>query len=69
MYRVGPYTITSHIDAGGMATVWRATHTQTGRDVAIKLITPNKKSLSSTLDVHDEIRALARLDHPHSPYF
>jgi len=36
---VGPYEIAGEIGRGGMATVFLATDTRNGRDVALKLVT------------------------------
>ncbi|NLE52586.1 MAG: serine/threonine protein kinase [Chloroflexi bacterium] len=35
---IGPYLITGKIGAGGMANVYRARHSETGKDVALKLL-------------------------------
>ena len=36
--RLGPYQVGAHIGAGGMGEVYRATDTNLGRDVAIKVL-------------------------------
>jgi serine/threonine protein kinase len=36
--RLGPYEVTAQIGAGGMGEVWRATDTNLGRHVAIKIL-------------------------------
>ena len=63
---VGPYHITGVIAEGGMATVYRATDTQHGRTVAIKVLLPDFLSDASQVKrFQREARHTANLQHPH----
>lgn len=63
--RIGPFIIGRQLGAGGMGVVYRATYTETGRDVALKVLPPG-------LIGDDKIRArfereigiLKKLSHP-----
>jgi serine/threonine-protein kinase len=57
--RVGPYTITAEIGAGGMGVVYRAHDSRLGRDVAIKIC---GERFSERFE--REARAVAALNHP-----
>lgn len=65
MIQLGPYEIQDQIGRGGMAQVWRARHRDWNLDVALKVIigeeAANRHFLQS---FRDEVRAVARLDHP-----
>ncbi len=62
---LGPYTLTELLGEGGMGRVYRATHARLNREVAIKVIRPEKLSKDSTLRrFRQEIRAAAALSHP-----
>ena len=64
--RLGPYTITAPLGAGGMGEVYRARDSKLGRDVAIKILPahftsdPERRARFAR-----EARALATLNHPH----
>ena len=58
----GRYAVSGPLGSGGMAEVFRATDTATGRDVAIKLL--HCVEPTSTRRFRSEIEVLARLDHP-----
>jgi len=58
--RVGRYVLKKRLGAGGMGVVYKATDSELGRDVAIKMI----KSGTSSDRLKREAQALARLDHP-----
>jgi serine/threonine-protein kinase len=55
--RFGPYEIVAPLGAGAMGEVWRARDTRLGRDVAVKLLTPDGR-------FEREARAVAALSHP-----
>jgi len=63
--KIGPYTVTSQIGAGGMGEVYRARDSRLDRDVAIKVL---PSSFSSDADrlrrFAQEARAAAALNHP-----
>jgi serine/threonine protein kinase len=65
----GRYRLKSSIGTGGMGTVWRATDTQLGRDVAVKEVVPAAGLAAEERDalyerMKREARAAARLSHP-----
>src|SRR6185503_1420273 len=64
--KLGPYTITEEIGAGGMATVYRAYQPSMDRHVAIKII---RTTILQDPTVRErfqrEARLIARLEHPH----
>jgi len=63
--RIGPYTITGSLGAGGMGEVYRAHDARLGRDVALKILPdawlgdPDRRARFER-----EARALAALNHP-----
>jgi eukaryotic-like serine/threonine-protein kinase len=57
--RLGPYRIEDEVAQGGMATVFRGVHEQTGRAVAIKVPHPGEER-----HFRRELEILRRLDHP-----
>ncbi|MEO0561437.1 MAG: serine/threonine-protein kinase, partial [Chloroflexota bacterium] len=64
--RLGQYEIVEEIGKGGMATVYRAYHSRTGRDVAVKIM-HNAIALDDTALERFQMEAqlVARLEHPH----
>ena len=60
---LGPFRLTGRIDQGGMGQVWHALHPGTGLAVAVKLIREGRPELVEPFLA--EMRAVARLDHPH----
>jgi serine/threonine-protein kinase len=63
--QIGPYEITAQIGAGGMGEVYRATDTNLGRDVAIKILPVAFAQDPERLARFErEARTLASLNHP-----
>lgn len=63
--RLSNYELGDRIGAGGMGTVFRATHVFLGRTVAIKFISPEVLSdPEAVLRFAHETRAIGALDHP-----
>jgi eukaryotic-like serine/threonine-protein kinase len=63
--RVGPYEITAQIGAGGMGEVYRATDTNLGRQVAIKVLPEAfAQDPDRVARFEREARTLASLNHP-----
>jgi serine/threonine protein kinase len=63
--RLGRYEILGQIGAGGMGEVWRARDTELGREVAIKVLTPDvANSPERRKRFGREARAIAGLNHP-----
>ena len=64
--RVGAYEVTAAIGAGGMGQVYRARDTQLGRDVALKVVSPEFARDPERLSrFKREAQVLASLNHPH----
>ena len=63
--RIGPYTVSAAIGAGGMGEVYRARDTRLERDVALKVLPQNVSDDSERLlRLQREARTLAALNHP-----
>lgn len=61
----GKYRIDALIGQGGMGTVYRATHLELDRVIALKVVLPDFVSSNETLErFRREARAAARLNHP-----
>ncbi len=66
MRQLGPYKLVSVLGAGGMGQVFRATHVDSGRPVAIKIIKgPQATNPEARLRFVREARAAGQLQHPH----
>ena len=64
-YLLGSYRIREQLGAGGMGTVYLATDTKLGRDVAIKVLPPRlADEPESLIRFEREARMLAALNHP-----
>jgi serine/threonine protein kinase len=62
--RVGDYELVEFVGGGGMGRVFRARDCQLGRDVALKLLSPDQAINGETLErFKSEARLTARLDH------
>jgi len=63
--RLGPYEVLSPVGAGGMGEVYRARDPRIGREVAIKVIAPDKETDPDQLRRFEgEARAAGALNHP-----
>jgi serine/threonine protein kinase len=64
--QLGQYDLLEKLGEGGMGQVWKARHRLMDRVVAVKVIHPRHLDRPAALSrFQREIRALARLDHPH----
>jgi serine/threonine protein kinase len=62
----GSYSIVDRIGEGGMGQVYHARHKTMDRDVALKVLTPKlMDSPDAVARFHREIKAAAKLQHPH----
>jgi len=60
--QIGPYRIGAPLGRGGMGVVYRAHHSRTGEQVALKTVqVPNTRQLHS---IRREIHGLMQIDHP-----
>lgn len=63
---LGQYRVGRHLGAGGMGTVYEATDTKLGRQVALKLLRPDMlEDDVARARFEREARTLASLNHPH----
>lgn len=63
--RFGPYRLVQRLGGGGMGIVYLAQHEQLGRNVALKLIRPERLFFGDArARFQREITAVARLEHP-----
>jgi eukaryotic-like serine/threonine-protein kinase len=62
--RIGKYEVLAHIASGGMAAVYRARDTESGREVALKVLSPQMAAKPAMLErFRREARAAAKLRH------
>ena len=62
---IGNYRIVSELGKGGMGMVYRAEHTQLGRQAALKMLLPQLSSDPSIVQrFFNEARAASAIDHP-----
>ena len=65
MQTIGNYELLEKVAEGGMGSVWRARHAETGQIVAIKIMPAHMASNPTLLRrFEQEFRAASRLDHP-----
>jgi len=65
--RLGPYEILALIGAGGMGEVYKARDSRLGRDVAVKILSPDTSSSPEARGRFErEARTISQLSHPHS---
>ena len=63
--RLGPYEVIALLGEGGMGQVYRARDPRLGREVAIKVVTPERAGDAAALERFErEARAVAALSHP-----
>jgi hypothetical protein len=64
--RLGPYAILAPLGAGGMGEVYRARDTRLGRDVAVKVLSPDlSEKVEARARFEAEARTISSLNHPH----
>ena len=61
---VGPYMLSDVLGRGGAATVYRARHTDTGDEVALKVLDRGRTQHQGVERFHEEIAICAPLHHP-----
>ena len=63
--KMGPYKLNSVLGRGGMGTVYKAVHEDTGEELAVKVLAPAYSTDDHFRNRFDaEIKALIKLDHP-----
>src|SRR5579885_3009977 len=62
--QVGKYQVVHHIATGGMGAVYRATDTESGRDIALKILSPEMASRPGVIErFKREAAAAAKMTH------
>src|SRR5262249_9765341 len=61
---IGKYRVLGHAGSGGMGTVYRALDATLNREVAIKVLNPERTDPNSLTRFRTEATTLARLNHP-----
>ena len=62
-FHLGPYRIVDSLGSGGMGQVFRALHTVSGQEVAVKVLPRDKSTPEAVASFGREIKAQASLDH------
>src|SRR5262252_5421375 len=63
--RLGPYELLTPLGAGGMGEVWRARDSKLGREVALKILSPElAENRDRRRRFEQEARAASSLNHP-----
>ena len=63
---IGRYKLQRRLGRGGMGEVWAAFHTTLGRDVAVKILRPERIDEGSVQRFEREVRATTALTHPNT---
>lgn len=65
MTRLGPFELQKRVARGGMAVVWRGVHVEQQLPVAVKIMSERlARKARHRREFFNEVRAVARLDHP-----
>ncbi|MFU8803628.1 MAG: serine/threonine-protein kinase PknK [Bradymonadaceae bacterium] len=67
-FELGAFLVEEKIGEGGMGTVYRGRHVQTGQEVAVKFIEPTHHGSGARELFRREVQAQAALVHPHIAY-
>ncbi len=62
--RLGEYRVVRLIGRGGMGAVYRAVHVRLGREVALKVVPPERARAAAAARFQREVSAHGKLDHP-----
>ena len=66
---VGPYRLIRKLGQGGMGTVFEASHVETGRNVALKLLSPEVRATDEMVQrFQRESQIAASINHPRSTF-
>jgi serine/threonine-protein kinase len=63
---IGRYRLQHRLGRGGMGEVWAAFHTTLGRDVAVKILRPERTDEAAVQRFEREVRATTALTHPNT---